>query len=223
MSSKPGEDSGGLLSSSKRYEGSSDLVHLRYHMGPVLSSPINLYLIWYGPWPAALQAPLRDFLLSLSDPAPPPPSAAQWWSTVALYRPDRGQRLPPRRRRRRGAPPGSSPRRLPLPPCRAARHRRRPRRRFPPRRPRSRRLPRPHRPRGHRPGLLPRRLRLPLLHLRLPGRSHPPLRLGRPQRRAVPRLVRLPLRRPHLHGRRRGHAPAQRRRWRRRHGQRARA
>ncbi|CAL9155152.1 protein EXORDIUM-like 5 [Musa acuminata AAA Group] len=85
MRSAQGAGSGALLSSSKRYEGSSDLVHLRYHMGPVLSSPINLYLIWYGPWPAAHRATLRDFLLSLSDPSPPPPSAAQWWSTVALY------------------------------------------------------------------------------------------------------------------------------------------
>ncbi|KAE9612058.1 hypothetical protein Lalb_Chr06g0168951 [Lupinus albus] len=34
------------LSSSKRFEGSSDLVNLKYHMGPVLSSPINIYLIW---------------------------------------------------------------------------------------------------------------------------------------------------------------------------------
>ncbi|XP_074576561.1 protein EXORDIUM-like 5 [Curcuma longa] len=73
------------LAESKRYEGSSDLVNLRYHMGPVLSSPINLYLVWYGPWTAAQQAPLRDFLLSLSDPSPPPPSVAKWWSTVALY------------------------------------------------------------------------------------------------------------------------------------------
>ncbi|XP_072986979.1 protein EXORDIUM-like 5 [Typha latifolia] len=73
------------LSSSKRFEGSSDLIHLRYHMGPVLSSPIRLYLIWYGRWPQALKSPLRDFLLSLSDPAVPSPSAAQWWSTVSLY------------------------------------------------------------------------------------------------------------------------------------------
>ncbi|CBI37736.3 unnamed protein product, partial [Vitis vinifera] len=36
------------LTSSKKFEGSSDLVRLRYHMGPVLSSPINIYIIWYG-------------------------------------------------------------------------------------------------------------------------------------------------------------------------------
>ncbi|XP_020093447.1 protein EXORDIUM-like 5 [Ananas comosus] len=74
-----------LLSSSKRYEGSSDLVHVRYHMGPVLSAPIRLHLIWYGRWLPAQQAPIRDFLLSLSDAAAPSPSAAEWWRTVALY------------------------------------------------------------------------------------------------------------------------------------------
>ncbi|KAJ6822650.1 protein EXORDIUM-like 5 [Iris pallida] len=74
------------LSASKRYEGSSDLIHLRYHMGPVLSSPINLYLIWYGRgWSPSSQAPIRDFLLSLSDPRAPSPSVSQWWSTVTLY------------------------------------------------------------------------------------------------------------------------------------------
>lgn len=85
-----------LLSSSKRYEGSSDLVHVRYHMGPVLSAPIRLHLIWYGRWLPAQQAPIRDFLLSLSDAdgknssSPPPavasPSVADWWrSTACLY------------------------------------------------------------------------------------------------------------------------------------------
>ncbi|XP_025797098.1 protein EXORDIUM-like 5 [Panicum hallii] len=75
-----------LLGASKRYEGSSDLVDLRYHMGPVLSAaPLRLYVLWYGRWDPAHQAPVRDFLLSLSDPSPPPPSVAAWWATAALY------------------------------------------------------------------------------------------------------------------------------------------
>lgn len=73
------------ITSSKRYEGSTDLIHLRYHMGPVLSSPVNLYIIWYGRWAPSSQALIRDFLLSISDPAPPSPSLSQWWSTVSLY------------------------------------------------------------------------------------------------------------------------------------------
>ncbi|MQM20509.1 hypothetical protein Taro_053532 [Colocasia esculenta] len=76
-------DSG--LAASKRYEGSSDLVHLRYHMGPVLSSPLSIYLIWYGRWEPAQQSTIRDFLLSISDAAAPSPSVHEWWSTVALY------------------------------------------------------------------------------------------------------------------------------------------
>ncbi|OWM84023.1 protein EXORDIUM-like 5 [Punica granatum] len=79
------------LSSSKRFEGSSDLVQLRYHMGPVLSSaPINVYLIWYGRWSAPHQLLIKDFLLSISPAAsrrasPLSPSVSEWWRTVSLY------------------------------------------------------------------------------------------------------------------------------------------
>ncbi|KAF4373975.1 hypothetical protein F8388_007881 [Cannabis sativa] len=63
------------ISSSKRYEGSSDLVNLRYHMGPVLSS-------------APITFTSYDFLLSISTTdrrAAPSPSVAEWWRTVSLY------------------------------------------------------------------------------------------------------------------------------------------
>ncbi|CAA7410689.1 unnamed protein product [Spirodela intermedia] len=73
------------LAGSKKYEGSSNLVHLRYHMGPVLTSPINIYLIWYGRWSSGEQSTIRDFLLSISDASAPPPSLHHWWSTAALY------------------------------------------------------------------------------------------------------------------------------------------
>ncbi|KAL6211103.1 hypothetical protein ACLB2K_016331 [Fragaria x ananassa] len=77
------------LSSSKKFEGSSDLVHLRYHMGPVLSShPINIYLIWYGRWSLPQKLLIKDFLLSISTSdlrAAPTPSVAEWWRTVSLY------------------------------------------------------------------------------------------------------------------------------------------
>ncbi|XP_068645751.1 protein EXORDIUM-like 5 [Aristolochia californica] len=76
---------GAAVTESKRFEGSSDLVNLRYHMGPVLSSPIKIHLIWYGRWAVAEQRLIRDFLLSISDATVPSPSVAQWWSTVALY------------------------------------------------------------------------------------------------------------------------------------------
>ena len=79
------------LSSSKKFEGSSDLVNLRYHMGPVLSSsPINIYLIWYGKWSVSQKLLIKDFILSISATdrrrrAAPSPSVAEWWSTVSLY------------------------------------------------------------------------------------------------------------------------------------------
>ncbi|TKY51945.1 EXORDIUM 5 [Spatholobus suberectus] len=76
------------LSSSKRFEGSSEFVKLKYHMGPVLSSPVNIYLIWYGKWPQSQKLLIKDFLLSISASdrrAAPSPSVADWWRTVSLY------------------------------------------------------------------------------------------------------------------------------------------
>jgi hypothetical protein len=71
----------------KNYEGSSDLVDLQYHMGPVLASPINLYVIWYGNWNPTHQAIIRDFLYSFSSSSSSSsyPSVANWWRTVRLY------------------------------------------------------------------------------------------------------------------------------------------
>ncbi|XP_044488511.1 protein EXORDIUM-like 5 [Mangifera indica] len=85
-----------ILSSSKKFEGSSDLVNLRYHMGPVLSSPINIYLIWYGKWEKSQKLLIKDFIISISSTTPssktktgvkpsPNPSVSQWWQTVSLY------------------------------------------------------------------------------------------------------------------------------------------
>jgi hypothetical protein len=75
------------LSSSKKFEGSSDLVHLRYHMGPVLSStPINIYLIWYGRWANSQKLLIKDFLNSISPTTvAAKPSVSEWWRTVSLY------------------------------------------------------------------------------------------------------------------------------------------
>ncbi|XVE66496.1 hypothetical protein DITRI_Ditri08aG0084100 [Diplodiscus trichospermus] len=78
------------LSSSKKFEGSSNLVDLRYHMGPVLSSsPINIYLIWYGRWSLSQKLLIKDFITSISPSATPAsspsPSVSDWWKTVSLY------------------------------------------------------------------------------------------------------------------------------------------
>ncbi|MFQ6648612.1 hypothetical protein Gotur_021389 [Gossypium turneri] len=79
-----------ILSSSKKFEGSSDIVDLRYHMGPVLSSsPINIYLIWYGRWSVSQKLLIKDFINSISPSAtpsfPPSSSVSDWWKTVSLY------------------------------------------------------------------------------------------------------------------------------------------
>ncbi|XP_071922352.1 protein EXORDIUM-like 7 [Coffea arabica] len=76
----------------KNFEGSSNLVNLQYHMGPVLTSPINLYVIWYGHWNPAHQATIRDFLYSFSSPAPSP-SVADWWRVVQLYTDQTGSNI----------------------------------------------------------------------------------------------------------------------------------
>ncbi|KAM7470989.1 hypothetical protein LguiA_009172 [Lonicera macranthoides] len=76
------------LSTSKKFEGSSNLVNLRYHMGPVLSSPINIYIIWYGKWAPPHKNIIKDFLLSISPTtttATAAPTVADWWRTVTLY------------------------------------------------------------------------------------------------------------------------------------------
>ncbi|XP_018811542.1 protein EXORDIUM-like 7 [Juglans regia] len=74
------------------YEGSSDLVNLEYHMGPVLASPIKLYVIWYGHWNPTHQATIRDFLYSLSSSSSYP-SVADWWRTVRLYTDQTGSNI----------------------------------------------------------------------------------------------------------------------------------
>lgn len=74
------------------YEGSSDLVDLRYHMGPVLASPINLYIIWYGQWYPFQQSIIRDFLYSFSSHSTYP-SVADWWNTIRLYTDQTGSNI----------------------------------------------------------------------------------------------------------------------------------
>ncbi|XP_038974387.1 protein EXORDIUM-like 3 [Phoenix dactylifera] len=76
------------LGASKKYEGSSEFVHLRYHMGPVLTANITVHPIWYGDWTRAQKHILRAFLHSISPPDPAAvstPSVAAWWRTVQLY------------------------------------------------------------------------------------------------------------------------------------------
>eukprot|EP00249_Psilotum_nudum_P019295 c27183_g2_i3 orf=666-1703(-) len=72
------------LNGSKRLEGSSPFVQMRYHMGPVLTSNIRVYIIWYGRWRSMQKRIIRNFLFSISR-VTRRPSVAEWWKTVQLY------------------------------------------------------------------------------------------------------------------------------------------
>lgn len=82
-----------LIGDSKKYEGSSTLVHLRYHMGPVLTANITVHPIWYGSWLPTQKRIIRSFLASISAASSPTPSVAGWWSTVRLYTDQTGDNI----------------------------------------------------------------------------------------------------------------------------------
>uniref|UniRef100_A0A0C9S5P2 TSA: Wollemia nobilis Ref_Wollemi_Transcript_12577_1809 transcribed RNA sequence n=1 Tax=Wollemia nobilis TaxID=56998 RepID=A0A0C9S5P2_9CONI len=77
---------------SKRYEGSSEFVHMRYHNGPVLTSNITVHTIWYGNWNPIDKRIIRDFLLSISSSGKSP-SVGGWWKTVQLYTDQTGSNI----------------------------------------------------------------------------------------------------------------------------------
>lgn len=73
------------FNNSKKYEGSSEFVHLRYHMGPVLSTNITVHPLWYGTWQPSQKRIIRTFLRSISAVGTKAPSINGWWSTLRLY------------------------------------------------------------------------------------------------------------------------------------------
>lgn len=84
------------LSASKKYEGSSEFVHLAYHMGPVLTANITVHPIWYGTWSPSQKHVIRAFIRSISPPHPssvPRPSVSAWWRTVRLYTDQTGSNI----------------------------------------------------------------------------------------------------------------------------------
>ncbi|EPS63989.1 hypothetical protein M569_10793, partial [Genlisea aurea] len=74
-----------LFGGSKKYEGSSEFVHLKYHMGPVLTANITVYPIWYGVWKGSEKRIIREFLGSISAVGVKSPSVYGWWKTVQIY------------------------------------------------------------------------------------------------------------------------------------------
>ncbi|KAI9081585.1 hypothetical protein K1719_036471 [Acacia pycnantha] len=78
---------------SKKYEGSSDFVKLKYHMGPVLTSNITVHTIWYGRWERNQKKIIREFINSISAVHSKSPSIAGWWRTVQLYTDQTGSNI----------------------------------------------------------------------------------------------------------------------------------
>ncbi|KAG9156196.1 hypothetical protein Leryth_015599 [Lithospermum erythrorhizon] len=74
-----------MFEGSKRFEGSSELVDMKYHMGPVLTENITIYPIWYGKWGKSQKMIIRDFINSISAVNNKAPSVSGWWKTVQLY------------------------------------------------------------------------------------------------------------------------------------------
>ncbi|KAI3664937.1 hypothetical protein L6452_43550 [Arctium lappa] len=62
-------------------------------MGPILTSHINLYVIWYGNWNPNHQSTIRDFLYSLSSSSSVSPSVFDWWQTIRLYTDQTGSNI----------------------------------------------------------------------------------------------------------------------------------
>ncbi|XP_058745754.1 protein EXORDIUM-like 3 [Vicia villosa] len=81
------------LGASKKYEGSSEFVKLRYHMGPVLTNIITVHTIWYGTWKRSQKKIIREFINSISAKNAPHPSVSSWWKTVMLYTDQTGSNI----------------------------------------------------------------------------------------------------------------------------------
>ncbi|KAF3433122.1 hypothetical protein FNV43_RR24224 [Rhamnella rubrinervis] len=74
-----------IFGNSKKYEGSSEFVRLKYHMGPVLTANITVHTIWYGTWQREQKKIIREFISSISADHSRHPSVSEWWKTVRLY------------------------------------------------------------------------------------------------------------------------------------------
>ncbi|MQL81079.1 hypothetical protein Taro_013542 [Colocasia esculenta] len=63
---------------------------LQYHRGPLLTSPINVYLVWYGAFSPADKSAISDFFASFDlSPATAPhgkQTVSTWWKTAQRYR-----------------------------------------------------------------------------------------------------------------------------------------
>ncbi|KAK3009809.1 hypothetical protein RJ639_013934 [Escallonia herrerae] len=84
-----------VFSGSKKFEGSSEFVHLKYHMGPVLTANITVHIIWYGTWQRAQKMIIREFINSISAAGSTrrQSTISGWWKTVQLYTDQTGSNI----------------------------------------------------------------------------------------------------------------------------------
>ncbi|KAF7147194.1 hypothetical protein RHSIM_Rhsim03G0169700 [Rhododendron simsii] len=82
-----------IFGASKKYEGSSEFVKLKYHMGPVLTADISVHTIWYGTWRKPQKKIIREFINSISATDSKRPSVSGWWKTVQLYTDQTGSNI----------------------------------------------------------------------------------------------------------------------------------
>ncbi|CAI5459512.1 unnamed protein product [Closterium sp. Yama58-4] len=61
---------------------------ISYKSGPVMSQPLEVYLIWHGTWPTAQKTPVQKFVDSISNTtlANKPGSVSDWWNINRLYK-----------------------------------------------------------------------------------------------------------------------------------------
>lgn len=66
-------------------------MQLIYHKGPLLSSDIDIHVVWYGKFSPIQRSIIGDFLQSLGEEEEEAllrnqPSVQQWWKTIDMYR-----------------------------------------------------------------------------------------------------------------------------------------
>ncbi|WCJ36514.1 EXORDIUM like 3 [Euphorbia peplus] len=82
-----------LFDGNKKYEGSSEFVKMRYHMGPVLTANITVHTIWYGTWKNTQKKIIREFITSITGAPTRQSSVSGWWKTVQLYTDQTGKNI----------------------------------------------------------------------------------------------------------------------------------
>ena len=74
-----------IFGDSKKFESSSKFVHLKYHIGPVLTANITVHAIWYGAWQHNQKKIIREFINLISIVDSWHTSVLGWQSIIQMY------------------------------------------------------------------------------------------------------------------------------------------